>query len=841
MIALIILMSIAIPSIALPSYAATANTRSTYAFCGVIPNTTGVSQGVTIHVGILEQMDETTHWQEGWTGLTVTVTKPDNTTEMLGPFTTDTTGGTGITYVPEMAGTYYFQTHFPSQVCLYATMDTPANTTMLASDSTKTALTVTESPRQYYPGQPLPTEYWSRPIDSQLREWSSISGNWFQSGGYTSSSVADFESNAAPESAHILWSRQDLGSSGAGLVGGLSNDEHGYFTGDAYEGKFPGSVILAGVLFYNRYAGSVLGDAAFQTVVAVDLHTGKELWEQNWNNDSLSFGQILNWNTPNGHGAFSYLWSVVGSTWNAYDPLKGTWAFSLSNVPSGTRYYGPNGEILVYSVDTTNSRLLRWNSTWAVKYYDQYDPNNPFSAPITEYSWVSGFATHLGTTIDASYGYDLNVSIPTSLSGTMQAALPDRIIGSNVGGLLDAAFAPSTINLWALSLKAGQEGKVIFNANTATPQELLSGNQTIMWTGFSNDSMVGLLWSKEGRCFYGFSLETGNLSWGPSATQYYTDAYTTSVALHVAYGNIYESGVGGTVYCIDVKNGTQEWTYNNTDIYDEFKTTPNWWSVVEFVSDGKVYVGHVEHSANDPKPRGAPFVCLNATNGDVIWQIDGAFRQTPWGGAAMIGDSIITTMDTYDQQIYAIGKGPSQVTVQAPSVGVTTATPITISGTVIDVSPGTTQDAIKLRFPNGVPAVSDASQSDWMLCVYKQFAAPSNAIGVPLTISVVDANGNYREIGTTTSDAYGTYAFNWTPDIPGAYQVIVSFAGSNAYYPSSNTAHFYASEAATPIPTAAPQTGLATTNDLITYQTVGIIAIIIAITIVGVLILRKRP
>jgi hypothetical protein len=32
------------------------------------------------------------------------------------------------------------------------------------------------------------------------------------------------------------------------------------------------------------------------------------------------------------------------------------------------------------------------------------------------------------------------------------------------------------------------------------------------------------------------------------------------------------------------------------------------------------------------------------------------FRQTAWGGSAVMGDSIIATMDTYNQMVYGIGK-----------------------------------------------------------------------------------------------------------------------------------------------------------------------------------------
>jgi hypothetical protein len=85
----------------------------------------------------------------------------------------------------------------------------------------------------------------------------------------------------------------------------------------------------------------------------------------------------------------------------------------------------------------------------------------------------------------------------------------------------------------------------------------------------------------------------------------------------------------------------------------------------------KKRLGHGEHSSNHPLPRGAPFICVNATSGEEIWRIDGAFRQTAWGGLAIIGDSIIATMDTYDLRVYAIGKGPSATTVTAsPKVSV---------------------------------------------------------------------------------------------------------------------------------------------------------------------------
>ena len=207
-----------------------------------------------------------------------------------------------------------------------------------------------------------------------------------------------------------------------------------------------------------------------------------------------------------------------------------------------------------------------------------------------------------------------------------------------------------------------------------------------------------------------------------------------------------------------------------------------------------------------------------------------------------IVDGVMITLNAYDNQLYAWGKGPTALTVTAPDVGVTTATPITIRGSVIDISAGTKQQAPAANFPFGVPAVSDASQKGWMEYVYMQQPCPTNVTGVPVDISVLDSNGNFRSIGSTTSDGSGTYALTWTPDIPGDYTVIANFVGSEAYYSSNAETHFTASSPApTSAPTVAPVTDLATMSGLTIGIAAATIAIIIAIAIVGILLLRKKP
>ena len=95
-------------------------------------------------------------------------------------------------------------------------------------------------------------------------------------------------------------------------------------------------------------------------------------------------------------------------------------------------------------------------------------------------------------------------------------------------------------------------------------------------------------------------------------------------------------------------------------------------------------------------------------------------------------------------------------------------------------------------------------------------------------------------IGTTTTDASGTYGFTWTPDISGDFTLYASFAGSNSYYPSSAETSFHAGVAATPVPTAV---ALQPVDNTMTIVGVGV-AIIIVVAIVGaltIMMLRKRP
>jgi hypothetical protein len=809
--------------------AQTAPTMKSYPIIDAIPNPVGVGQQTLIKTGILQAIGPNASY--GWTGLTVTVVKPDGTTTTLGPFRTDSTGSTYTTFVPDQVGTYQLTTNFPNNTVTvtYSDSERPgapivAGTVMLASTSETFNLTVQQEPVQGVSGHALPSEYWSRPIDPQLREWYSISGNWLQ---IPNNGLALYNDNA-PETPHVLWAK-DLTT--GGLTGGLYPDPYSgqiapsSETGDAYEGKFVGSVVINGILYYNTAAransGSFYGE---NDIAAVDLHTGKQLWYKE--NMTLSFGQALYFVSYNYCGVFTYLWSISGTTYNAYDPFNGQWQYSMINMPSGTRYFGPQGEILILQVDYTRGWMALWNST---------------ACAGATGSW--GSAATLKT-LDASLArcYIWNVSIPAGLTGSTLKVYPDRVVG--------IIFNQTQVRVWGLNIAdltgTSKSASLLFDKTWAAPSEWLSGSNSLLYAGATNEAAKGVIavWSKELRQFYGFSTETGAYLW-TTATENYADAYGLGTSEHTwyfTYGNLYSVGVGGTLYAYDLATGKTVWTYDLTGRpTGEPITGNNWWGWINVIADGKIYIGTLEHSAQMPLPRGAPYICLNATDGSEIFRVNGMFRETRWGGNGVMGDSIIAAMDTYDQRIYGIGQGPTAVTVTAPDSNVVVGSSITIRGTVNDISAGTKSDALTARFPNGVPAVSDEIQSAWMLYLYKQFERPTNASGVPVSIDVIDSNGNYRNIGTTTSDSNGVYSFSWVPDIPGKYQVFATFAGSKAYYPSSAETSFSADPtAATPIPTE-PVVQSVTDQ----YFVPAVAGIIVAIAIVGALIVlllfRKRP
>jgi hypothetical protein len=145
----------------------------TYAFLSVSPNPVGVNQLLTLTMWLsnIPPLDSD-GWAIPWKDFEVSITKPNETTETLGPFQSDPVGSQWVSYSPNMVGKYTFKMIYSGQ--------TIGDNVYLASTSQTVEIIVQEDPIQLIPNNPLPTDYWQRPINAENREWWSISGNWLQ-------------------------------------------------------------------------------------------------------------------------------------------------------------------------------------------------------------------------------------------------------------------------------------------------------------------------------------------------------------------------------------------------------------------------------------------------------------------------------------------------------------------------------------------------------------------------------------------------------------------------------------------------------------------------------------
>ncbi len=192
------------------------------------------------------------------------------------------------------------------------------------------------------------------------------------------------------------------------------------------------------------------------------------------------------------------------------------------------------------------------------------------------------------------------------------------------------------------------------------------------------------------------------------------------------------------------------------------------------IADGMVYTYAVEHSPTAPLTRGWQTYAVNATTGALVWKTLGSMIP------GVVADGYLTATNYYDGYMYVFGMGQSSTTVQAPLNQITTGQSVTITGTVLDQSPFTSN--VAPYAPGTVPAVSDASMGDFMAYLFQQFPCPANLTGVPVSIDAVDPNGNPVHIATPTSvGSTGAFGATWTPTIAGQYTITATFAGTDSY------------------------------------------------------------
>ena len=803
----------------------------TFLMLNVAPNPIGAGQVALVNAFMTKPPITAGFMGTGtmFEGIKVEVTKPDGTKTTIDMGKSDSTGGTWTNFTPDQTGNYTFKATYPGQHAEETVMNffgppTFYNITYLKSESEAVTLTVQEDPIPMFNTAPLPTEYWSRPIQAQNYFWAELGSNWYglaapafaTTGGYDA--TGNFQPyGTAPNTGHIMWVKSTHFGGQPGLP--IPNDQMSNYMTTTIATNYFEPIILNGVLYYTEYSGPSAAKTAW---VAVDIRTGETLWTRSAGesgNEVIRMGQVMRFKSIQEFGSWAFLYSCPSASFfgnpeymSIYDAYSGEYLMNITNIQNpaflidDTEDSDQKGSLLGYY--TSGGNLTMWNSSRLMLGAD-------------------GITMRPSGTKNWTDGVEWTVKLPAEISqGGIAIRDHDVIV---------LRYAP-TYNMFS-SLSYGSQVTAGYNAKTG---QLLWGpkNQTI--PKLQDVAVMGagkntyVLHNKDTNEAYGYSMKNGNQIWGPVKLP--GNAWDhISIAAEVAYGKIFIFGFGGYVNALDLETGKIDWTYvpRSSGYNTGYGIYPVWYNGM--IADGKLFISE-SHMYDPPVYPGAQQLAINTTTGELVWSILSFTGRVPTAAA----DGYLIQWNSFDSQIYSIGKGPSSTTVAASPKISEYGTTVLVEGNVIDISAGTQDSDRSARFPHGVPAVSDESQSAWMEYVYMQQPKPTNATGVKVTISVLDPNGNAYNVGTTASDSNGFYKLAFTPEVPGEYSVFATFAGSESYWPSSAETAIVVSE---PEPTPAPSPVIAAPP----YETyiIGMgIAVIVAVAVATaalMLIVRKRP
>ena len=556
-----------------------------------------------------------------WDGISFNITTPSGVTTNYPVGASDPVGGGYLAYVPEEVGTYTVIAIFPdtwknstlitlpdgSQALgphetgynANPALSTPQNQHYTAGSSEPITFVAQAEPIASWTESPIPSDYWTRPINDASRQWSALPGNWLlgawnqplgQAGGTTTRYVY----GTGTETSHVLWTRPLY-------VGGYMDarfNDTGYETGH-YQGLDFNAIILNGRVYYPDRAD------AYRSIGfnVVDLYTGELLGY--YNETMPSYGQIYNYESPNQHGGYSFLWrsapSLGAANGSVLEMLDG-YALPLRHIcyianasASGTNVVGNNGELLWYNIvnkgtaTNPNYYLTCWNNTNVLG-----ETATPPNTGTTYWQWRpegggfgGGPALNNGMVFDGSTGFSINASIPTpygpsnsivNQTGTILTVRVGDTDGKGGFVILGTLGQNNDLGnvqgqLWALSLERGKEGTQLWTTSFTAPYLPLDFNETV-GSMFSTFSLVGvypednviLFHSSKQLKYWAIDMTTGQPLWETARepdNNYYSTQYN--------YYNhmLLTTGYGGVCIAYSMATGEQLWNYTATNIGGE--------------------------------------------------------------------------------------------------------------------------------------------------------------------------------------------------------------------------------------------------------------------------------
>ncbi len=218
-------------------------------------------------------------------------------------------------------------------------------------------------------------------------------------------------------------------------------------------------------------------------------------------------------------------------------------------------------------------------------------------------------------------------------------------------------------------------------------------------------------------------------------------------------------------------------------------------------SQNYLYVIDQVKTDENPMRRNQGTTALDIATGKVIWKL----HIGPGGESSSItgvADGYLATYGGYTSERYILGKGPSKITVSAPQTSVQKGQSVVITGTITDQSP-----ALK-----DTPCIADVSMAEWMAYKFLQHPYPTNATGVPVTLTATDPDGSTTTIvDGLISDTSGNFGYKWTPPAEGLWAITAVFKGTDSYGSSFDTTYAGVDVAPSPHPVITPTPTVAPT------------------------------
>lgn len=737
---------------------------------------------------------------------TVTITAPNGNTDEFGPFNSYVADGTAwFEYVPDQVGEYKLKfdfggTYFPAGVYIGGVLNgtgvpigfnaapsTYASTWFRPASTNEQTLNVQSEMVPSWPPSPLPTDYWTRPVPPLNREWYSIAGNYPYS--YLNDArdwLGPFVT--APNTCHVAWKQPQML---AGIIGG----ETGTYALNTRAFQSPGVIYFGRI--YMTYPKPGVGNVAG----CYDLRTGAVIYE-----------------IPESAG---------GVTPRILSYVEGT-----PSVPGGTPSL--TGELLaanlvgLYSRVTIGDRLIKINpwtgevTTNVTGMTGQFHSNQyvlsvqnlgnsvPASQRYRLINWTTAGSSNNFTSRIIS-----NISYP-------QSSLPSLVDFDRAVAVQVNRFGVGAVyggNIYAINLKTGS---IMWNITTDPQTPFSSGCASI------DEGKVAVVF--EDRSWRAWDLLSGQLAWTSEKIDYPWGVFWSYDAS--SWNGMLYAGAYTGMYAFDWTNGNVVWKFQPPSVPFETPYSGLYsFHSATIVADGKLFTYSSEHTPSQPITRGWKFYALNATTGDKVWEFAGSgIDSRRYLGAA--ADGYLSVSNSYDGNMYVFGKGKSATTVEAPLTVIPKGDSFEIRGTVLDMSPG----------QPGTPCVSRESMTLQMEYLHMQ--QPIDGIwhnetitGVPVFLSVCDAEGSGIDIGTVITDGYyGTFSETWKPEQEGEYKIIASFAGDESYGSSSALTTVTVGPAAPT--TNNPEIPTPADNTMLLY---GIVVLVVIAIIIGIVaLLRKR-